>query len=245
LFAAEDIYDRNLLRSSRTLLCACACASFFLCERKKIYYYFLCKKCWGETLVAKLNQRPFIITIMPTCSAAFESTRHLSTRVLVTDSRSPTSRSRPRTNKDHRHDIYETLKFELQQSSIERGVQYSKRLTEEETENFRDSYRGLMNRASDSGVENKVLAHSFLQTNIYKSKADAKSLVKLLRGNSSGVVSCDAILEAANDETIHQRSLLKRYIRVLPMTPINLDEMSVSTGSLRSSWRIDRLPYPI
>lgn len=188
---------------------------------------------------------------MPTCSAALESTRNLSTRVLLTDSPSPISRGSPttkprqRTSNDRTHDSHETLKFELQQSSIDRGVQYNKRLTEEEIENFRDSYRGLMNRANDSGVESKVLAHSFLQTNIYKSKADAKTLVKLLPGYSSGMISCDAILEAVNDDTIHQRYLLKRYIRVLPMTPINLEEMSVSTGSLRSSWRIDRLPYPI
>lgn len=180
---------------------------------------------------------------MPTCATALEGTRNICAMV---HSR-PLSLSRPkcRTYKDHRQETHENLRVELHQSSINRGVQYNKYLSKEEIENFRDSYRALMSRVNDPGVENRVLAHSFLQTNIYKAKVDAIKLVKLLPGSSQGMVSCDAILEAANDINIHQRGLLKRFIRVLPLTPIDLDDMSVSTGSLRFSWRLDRLPYPV
>ena len=177
---------------------------------------------------------------MPTCSAALEQTRNLSAQLKVATTAPAVTRNgtKPiKVHKDNRHDVHETLKSDLHVSSLVRGVQYNRKLTYDEIESFKEFYRALLDRPSSAGVENNVLARIFLHLNIYTSKTESMALVSLLPGSDTGMVSAEAVVSASQDPRIHQRNLLKRFIRTLPLTPINLDDMSVSTGSLRSSYR--------
>jgi Ca2+-binding EF-hand superfamily protein len=101
------------------------------------------------------------------------------------------------------------------ESAKARGVCSNVKLTAEELEEFREAYKELAQNRE--GLTRSELTESLLDNHIFSCKREALAFSKLIPRTGRGCITSEALIEASEDVSVHQRRKIQRYIRSLPL----------------------------